>query len=395
MKWPTPVLWILLVLHPVISRAWTPVVEFGRGWPEVVVWNDEGDGFFVKTGENAVWEYDLATLTGTFSNTIVEAHGLSWGVSDEIERIEWPSPNNRSVAVTYAGSSVIEIYDIDANTMLATLLGHQQKLALRSVAWSRDSTHLVTWDTDGLIQVWDAGTFERIGVIDSHVAQGAKMEFSPDSRRVAVADTRGKIYVFDTFSGELEAALTGLDYTLSELKWQPNGMLLAAANGGFSAISRKFDYEYVGMIWDVATGQQVAQIRPVAPLRTIAWHPSGAYLAIGSETEITIWDANARQFNRTTLPVQGNLYGPMLFSPDGSLLLAHVYTCSHSGGDLYVWAAQTFQLIRHYDCLENLPPVRPYIDAYQARVDSSRLRPGAGFRAEIVPWQWVFRLYRE
>ncbi|HYF46729.1 MAG TPA: WD40 repeat domain-containing protein, partial [Acidimicrobiales bacterium] len=228
-------------------------------------------------------------------------------------------------------------------------LGHRADV--RAVAWSPDGERVVTAGADGTARVWATrrgdplapgrpaarvtyahrgGELARLTIdadgrtvlaapdapedegveLDTGLEEGDSVEgavFSPEGDRLALASSTGAIVVLDTASGDRVAehpAVTvgpGVEPPpVDDLAFSPDGSRVASSTPiAFSATATT---PALVEVWDVESGQTVAQIVPpgvegqfeqVAP--RVAWRGDDELLTGGSSGEVHVWDPASGQ----------------------------------------------------------------------------------------------------
>ena len=153
--------------------------------------------------------------------------------------------------------------------------------------------------------------------------------WSPDSKMLAAAVSHKTIYLYAAESGELAHTFTSdAGGVGQEIDWSPDGSKLAYTVGGGYMI-----------VWDVATGEQVAQWRPNGRMGSAAWSPDGQRLAYHHITSIGILDATTGEMVANYDAADVNLE-KIAWSPDGSKLAA-----GSSDGDVVVMDAENGRIL--------------------------------------------------
>ena len=161
-----------------------------------------------------------------------------------------------------------------------------------SVAWLPDSRRLVAGNQDGTVQVWDAHTFQSLGLW---------------ARPSTVSAAGSRLAVWG-------------------VAWSPDGQCIA---------SNRYDVHV--FLWDARTGRLVGTLIPSAQPNGVAWSPAGQVLATTSDDgTVQLWDkANTNYRVLQGHPDAGWAY-PVMWSPDGNLLAA-----ARQGGLVQVWDSKT------------------------------------------------------
>lgn len=108
------------------------------------------------------------------------------------------------------------------------------------------------------------------------------LEFSPDGTVLAVATPLG-IWLYDTFTHETIALLTGDKYGISSISFSPDGKTLAG--GGADKIV---------YLWDFRTGKRKQSfIGHIGDIFNVTFSYNGKTLASASIHETNLWDVNS------------------------------------------------------------------------------------------------------
>ncbi len=288
-----------------------------------------------------------------------------WDVANGLLRQQIPS-RKMTEAVTFsvdgkflahAGENGnIAVWDVAKRAPLYPLPNNHQE-AIFGVSFAPNAKTIVTGSSDGTGRLWDAGTGKflrefrvpkKIGVFPL-VNDAA---FSPDGTRVAFADHRLGISLWDPADGSLVRQFGGdersnvrtvtlafspdgktiasesVDDNATRL-WNPEtgepigtlkrgkirGHCVAFSGDGKSLISAG-DQLYV---WNLATGELRMQLKHNAV--AVAYSSNGKLLASGSQFDLKLWDAETgmelAKFPRKT---HYYAYRSLAFSPDNRYL---------------------------------------------------------------------------
>jgi WD40 repeat protein/tRNA A-37 threonylcarbamoyl transferase component Bud32 len=188
------------------------------------------------------------------------------------------------------------------------------------VAFSPGGQHLFTGEPHGIVQVWDAQTFRKVGALATHGRGEIRgLAFSPDGRQLALASLDGTVELWDaTRLGEKQEARRILP------AWVPLGFTMLA----FSPDGRRLvvgGEENTVKIWDVTTGGVLQTIRGHSGevlAAAFSPDPEGRWVAsAGEDSTVKVWDSHTGTLVRSFRGHMGYVSG-VAFSPDGRLLVS-------------------------------------------------------------------------
>jgi hypothetical protein len=161
---------------------------------------------------------------------------------------------------------------------------------------------------DGMTAVWDLNERQPILRLP---AEGSLycLDFTRDSRRLAVALTNGSVNLYEVSTGDLVQSLS-ISIPELRLKLSPNGSQIAL----FSEARKE------ARILDLSSGQLIASLSHGAGVRGAAWHPNGQTLATACDDfNVYVWKPPQR---RPLMSFAGHQSSctDVVFDPQGQLL---------------------------------------------------------------------------
>ena len=144
--------------------------------------------------------------------------------------------------------------------------------------------HLAPWSVpvryiDGRVRIWDWQRKQPMLEVSGAEHPG-RLDFSPDSRWLAVIDPALKVVVYD-LSQRQPLSLAGPTAKQREVRFDPTGTLLAACNAETITILDANSGNMVG----------VKMRYPGLEVRALGWHPDGRHLASAcGDRLVCLWD---------------------------------------------------------------------------------------------------------
>jgi WD40 repeat protein len=239
--------------------------------------------------------------------------------------------------------------------------------AVVSVAFSPRGKILAIGTDNGIIQLWNVTSRQRIGTLRAGTTSSYvnSMAFSPDGSTLAAAiynspSPPGPARLWDVRTWKPIATLSVSGTDALSVAFSPDGKTLAVGTGD-------------GMqLWNVATRQLTATLRPrddsddpqqlwaafIRPMAgtapsprggtpfgtiqadSVAFSPDGEILAVGTNVNaIQLWNMGTRKLTGTILAGNAGSYDQVAFSPDGGTVAVGT-----ADGTIQLWNAATRRL---------------------------------------------------
>ncbi|HVB75863.1 MAG TPA: hypothetical protein VNE38_20115 [Ktedonobacteraceae bacterium] len=186
--------------------------------------------------------------------------------------------------------------------------------AVNSVAWSPDGKRVAIANADGIFQVWEAATGRLISTHDDR-ARATKISilgWSADGKRIisTILGPGTTVQVWDAATGNTLVIFSN-SYPVAV---SPDGKLVAVGSG--SSVQ----------IWDTSTGQQIFSFSTATDhVDQLAWSPDGSLLATtntqqtangATDFTIQVWRVATGQHISTYQPPAHNHIYNLTWSPD-------------------------------------------------------------------------------
>jgi WD40 repeat protein len=269
----------------------------------------------------------------------IDGGALEGKKPDETETIiATPGPKRRKLPVTLLTSAIPppSVLDTGKPDKLQLSLRIGPLSPITAVVFSPDGKLLAT-GCYGHVTLWDLANVRPVKVLTNVLGAVSDLRFSPDGTLLAVAggqpSARGDLRLFEVNGWKLKTVLRGHEDTVSSVAFRPDGKKLVSAS---------FDKSV--RIWDLATFKAEAILEPHSDfVYAIAYSPDGKWLASASKDRtVKLIDADARQgkltFSGMTLDVLA-----VAFSGNGQRVLSSGYEPALSWWDTKTAAREKSQ----------------------------------------------------
>ena len=196
------------------------------------------------------------------------------------------NPNN-SLLASASVDSTIQLWNLNTNTLQATLRGHTSNVL--SVAFDPNGALLASGSADGTVRLWNPITETLEATLQGHTGDVLSVAFSPDGSLLASGSSDSTIRLWNLVTETLEATLEAHMDSVLSVAFSPDGLLLASAS----------DDGLVGL-WDTHTETLQATLGHESPVLSVAFSPDSDLLATGStDGTARLWDPHVPEHKAT------------------------------------------------------------------------------------------------
>ena len=260
-------------------------------------------------------------------------------------------------------ASTVALWDTETRKQVADLSAVAG--GATGIAFGPDGGRLVIGGPAFQMAFWDVKKREADGERFSGTREGiTHVLFSADGHSLAARSTDGAVEIFDPTTREPKALVVPRDHLLGRTfighrraQDEPNWVHAVAFSSKGVFASGADDGV---LLWDVATGRLRARLPQGAGVRSLAFSPDGATLAVGTVTgrlklwnviaakekeagSMPEWDSVRRQRLGSGRSYRNYVYS-IAFSPDGRHVAA-----GDSAGSLLVWEVATRKPVLRLD----------------------------------------------
>ncbi|MCU0416377.1 MAG: caspase family protein [Cytophagaceae bacterium] len=176
----------------------------------------------------------------------------------EMQKLEGFARISETGGITYDADSYWDRY-------IALYLRYKNKCWL-----NKEGTHLYTGKSSKDVIGWNTLTGAPDYVWGGHEKAIIAAAFSPDGKRIAVADGAGKIYIHSALTGKVLRTISAHREVIFDLAFHPNGLSLASAS-----------WDATVRIWNVETGELENTIDfENQSVYCLTYSPDGLYLVV-------------------------------------------------------------------------------------------------------------------
>jgi WD40 repeat protein len=213
------------------------------------------------------------------------------------------------------------------------LAGHQGLIA--AVAYSPNSTRIVSGSWDCTIRVWSAITFEELGLMQGHTKAVTSVIFSPDGSRIFSGSWDRTVRIWSALTLEHIATIEGHQGSISSLAMSPDGKCFVSVA-----------YDESLRVWCTSSFAELGQLElPRSEVFSVAFSPKGDRIATLCFRTVVVYDSQTLEILAELEATKNgwpNSTGrsTVAFSRDGLHLFASTFDRPNV---IRVWDAITYQ----------------------------------------------------
>jgi WD40 repeat protein len=270
----------------------------GKRFVSVSAEGMDGKGKQGYPGEVVIWDADKGTPGLTLRGHANSIYSVAFSPDG---RLLATAGGNYDRAAKKSGPGEIKLWDAESGREVRAFPGHES--TVWKVVFSRDGKRLVSASGDSTVRVWETDTGKEVLVFRGHRHSVYDVAFSPDGQLLASVGgdpnnrgNSGDAFLWDAASGEQRFALPGHMGIVARVAFSPAGKRLATGSGYWDTANNTYTQSEI-KFWDVATGQEVLNLRGdqkssgYALILGLAFSPDGARVAYSSRGTVTVLTA--------------------------------------------------------------------------------------------------------
>ena len=213
------------------------------------------------------------------------------------------SPDSSRV-VSGSDDNTVRIWNAITGEVEAELKGHMGKVL--SVAFAQDDSRVVSGSIDKTIRIWNAMIGEKEAELKGHTGWVTSVAFAQDGRRVVSGSDDKTVRIWNVTTGEVEVELKGHRGCVRSVAFSQDGSRVVSGSDDKTV-----------QIWNTITGEVEVSLKGHTKyVRSVAFSQDGSHVVSGSN------DGTVRTWNTMTGEVEAELKGhigwvmSVAFSPD-------------------------------------------------------------------------------
>ncbi|KAG8943527.1 hypothetical protein FRC03_002441, partial [Tulasnella sp. 419] len=218
--------------------------------------------------------------------------------------------HDSTMIVSGSDDNTVCIWDAVTGSLIKKLEGHNGYV--QSVAFSHDSTMIVSGSSDKTLCIWDAVTGSLIRKLEGHNDYVQSVAFSHDSTMIVSGSDDNTVCIWDAVTGSLIRKLEGSNGTVRSVAFSHDITMIVSGSSDKTVC-----------IWDAVTGSLIRKLEGHNDfVRSVAFsHDSTMIVSGSSDKTVCIWDAVTGSLIRKLEGHNGAVWS-MAFSHDSTMLVS-------------------------------------------------------------------------
>lgn len=254
-----------------------------------------------------------------------------------VQAVAW-SPDSSRI-VSGGDDASVQVWDAFTGSNLYTFRVHHDQVW--AVAWSHSGDRIVSGSVDQIAYVWEATSGNILTTYIAHIGHAVDIglafavAWSPDSQYIASASADKTVQIWNAQTGDNHSICHGHSAEVNAVVWSPDGRYIATASDDQTA-----------RVWDIVAQSTINTFGDHSRrVRDVAWSPDGKYIATASDdTTARVWNVNAGNQGSISL-YKGHTkrVRAVAWSPDSTLIAS-----ASNDTTIQIWNAVTREHIYTY-----------------------------------------------
>ncbi|KAJ7234945.1 quinon protein alcohol dehydrogenase-like superfamily [Mycena rebaudengoi] len=239
--------------------------------------------------------------------------------------------HNGHIFVSGADDCTAIIWDAETYQQIGILSGHTDQVT--SVAFSSNDRHLVSGSSDCTVRIWDLITYQQVGQsLTGHTISVLAVAFSPNNKHIASGGGDYKVRIWNLETNQHLKELTGHTHDVTSVAFSPNGTHVVSGS-----------HDRTVRIWSPDEQQQIGKtlVGHTDGIRSVTFSPNGTQIASGSHDHtIRLWDVATCLQIGVAIVAHTDHVASVAFSRDGKHIVSSSSDCT-----IKMWDAETQEQI--------------------------------------------------